>query len=194
MVLTNFAVRKLTPAELELAKGLWADGEFLPTDEYWLAEFEIGGLKRQAGIRWGRRVDVAADMQQFDVQLRINQEELDEDIPLIAEAQVADIVKAVAEEFEKFLSGVRGSHREKAVAMFVREHGATSHHLREDGALIMTRGSGKKMVQLKVTASALATVEERIRTHVPPFRHELQATLLGTKTRKATGKPNRGKR
>src|SRR5258708_33436646 len=101
MVLTNVAMRRLTPEEREVAKGLWADAEFLPTDEYWLADFEVDGLKRQAGIRRGRRVDVAEDMEQTDVQLRINQEELDEDIPLIPEAQVADIVKAVSQEFEK---------------------------------------------------------------------------------------------
>jgi hypothetical protein len=100
-MLTNFTVRRLTPEERMLTKELWADGEFLPTDEYWLADFEIDGLKRQAGIRHGRRVDVAEDIEQIDVQLRINREELDEDSPLIAEAQVADIVKAVSEEFEK---------------------------------------------------------------------------------------------
>jgi hypothetical protein len=101
MVIRNFSVRRLTPAERKLAEKLWADGEFLPTDEYWLADFEIDGMKRQAGIRWGRRADVAPDMRQFNVQLRVNQEELDEDIPLIAEAQVADIVKVVSQEFEK---------------------------------------------------------------------------------------------
>lgn len=101
MAISNFAVRRLTPAEIELAKELWADKEFLPTNEYWLADFEIDGIKRQAGIRRGRRHDVAEDIDQFDVQLRINQEELDEDRPLIAEAQVADIVRAVGEEFQK---------------------------------------------------------------------------------------------
>jgi hypothetical protein len=101
MVISNFEVRRLTPGEIELAKELWADSEFIPTDEFWIADFEVDGMKRQAGIKWGRSVDVAADMQQFNVQLRINQEELDEDIPLIPEAQVADIVKAVSEEFEK---------------------------------------------------------------------------------------------
>lgn len=78
--------------------------------------------------------------------------------------------------------------KETAIAMFVRKHGATSHHVREDGALIMTRGSGKKMVQLKVTASALATVEERVRTHVTPFRNELEATRLGVAKASAKGK------
>jgi hypothetical protein len=101
MVLGNFTVRRLTPAEREMAEKLWADEEFLLTDEYWLADFEIDSLKRQAGIRRGRRVDVAGDIDQIDVQLRINQEELDEDSPLIAEAQVADIVRAVSKEFEK---------------------------------------------------------------------------------------------
>lgn len=101
MTLSNFAVRRLTAGELELAKGLWASGEYLPTEEYWLADFEIDGLKRQAGIRRGRRANVAEDIDQFDIQLRINQEELDEDVPLIAEAQAADILTIVRAEWEK---------------------------------------------------------------------------------------------
>lgn len=98
--LTKFTVRKLTSDEGQLAKTLWASGEFVPTDEYWLAEFEVDGTKRQAGIRRGRRHDVAKDMDQIDVQLRVNEDEFDRDT-FIPEAQVADIVKAVGEEFEK---------------------------------------------------------------------------------------------
>jgi hypothetical protein len=101
MVITNFVVRRLTSAEQGLAQKLWASGEFLPTGEYWLAEFEINGLKRQAGIRRGRRADVAQNMDQFDIQLRVNQEELDEDVPLIAEAQAANILTIVRAEWEK---------------------------------------------------------------------------------------------
>ena len=71
------------------------------------------------------------------------------------------------------------SDREKAIARFVREHGAQSHHVRENGDLILTRGKGKKIQQLMVTASALSIVEERIRTNVPPYRYEMQAKPLG---------------
>jgi hypothetical protein len=78
--------------------------------------------------------------------------------------------------------------------MLVRKHGATSHYVREDGALIMTRGSGSKMQQLKVTASRLSALEDRIRTDVPPFRYELEAVLLGTKPRAKGRKPDPGKR
>jgi hypothetical protein len=59
----------------------------------------MDGLKRQAGVRRGRRANVAEDMDMIDVQLRVNQEELDEDSPHIPEAQVADIVRLVGEEF-----------------------------------------------------------------------------------------------
>src|SRR5271170_1600298 len=101
MIITNFVVRRLTPAEIELAKTLWENEEFVPSGEYWLADFEIDGLKRQAGIRSGRRSDVSKDMEQFDIQLRVNQNELDEDVPLIPEAQAADVLTVVSAEWEK---------------------------------------------------------------------------------------------
>lgn len=66
------------------------------------------------------------------------------------------------------------SDREKAIALFVRKHGATSHYVREDGALIMSRGSGKKAVRLKVTASRLDDVEERLKNGGTPYRYELE--------------------
>ena len=102
MVITNFVVRKLdnTRGELDLAKKEWANPEFIPSDEFWLATFEIDGEKHQAGIRRGRRVEVADDMEQVDVQLRVREEAFDADV-FIPEADVAGIVKAVSEEFEK---------------------------------------------------------------------------------------------
>ena len=78
--------------------------------------------------------------------------------------------------------------------MLKRKHGATSCHVRGDGALILTRGSGKKMVQLMVPANALAVVEERVRTHVQPYRNELEAIMLGAKPKAKGGKPDQGKR
>src|ERR1700720_2559763 len=90
MVMTNFTVRRLTPAEVQVAKKEWDTNGFIATGEYWLAEFRIDGVKRQAGIMRGRRPDVEQDIDQFDIQLRVNQEELDEDTPAIPEAEAAD--------------------------------------------------------------------------------------------------------
>lgn len=64
------------------------------------ATFEIDGQKHQAGIRRGRRVDVADDTDQINVQLRVREDAFDVDT-FIPEAKVADIVKAVSEKFEK---------------------------------------------------------------------------------------------
>ncbi len=40
-------------------------------------------------------------MDQFDIHLRVNQEELDEDVPLIPESQAGDILTIVRAEWEK---------------------------------------------------------------------------------------------
>jgi hypothetical protein len=96
VTLTNFAVRRLTPEEQEFAKRFWADSQFLPSNEYWLADFDLDGVKRQAGVRGGRRFDAAEDMDdQFDIELR------DEDSPHIPETEVADIIRLVGEQFRK---------------------------------------------------------------------------------------------
>jgi hypothetical protein len=102
MVITNFIVRKLdnTNGKLDLAKKEWANKEFIPSEDYWVAAFDIDGEKRYAGICRGRRVDVADDTDQFDFQLRINDEEFDADF-LLPESQAAEILKAVSEEFIK---------------------------------------------------------------------------------------------
>ena len=100
MVITNFLVRKLddTHGELATAKKMWANPEFIPSDEFWLATFEVESQKYQAGIRRGRRTDVAEDIPQIDVQLRVPEEAFDAD-SFIPESDVADITKAVGEEF-----------------------------------------------------------------------------------------------
>jgi hypothetical protein len=104
VVIKNFSVRKLdnTLGELELAKKKFASPEFIPTNEFWLASFEIEGegLKREAGIRRGRRVDVAEDMDMIDVQIRVAEEEFAAD-KFIPESNVAEIARAVSEEFIK---------------------------------------------------------------------------------------------
>jgi hypothetical protein len=104
MVLINFKVRKIdnTLGELDLAKKKFASPEFLPTNDFWLASFEVDGegLKREAGIRRGRRVDVAPGTDMIDVQIRIAEEEFDAD-RFIPESNVAEIARAVSEEFIK---------------------------------------------------------------------------------------------
>jgi hypothetical protein len=102
MNIRNFVFRSLSPGEQTAAKKAWADvdKEFTPSGHYWLATFEVDGKKRTAGVWSGRRVDVADDIEQFRINLRVNEEEFDAD-DLIPEAQVADITRAVGEAFEK---------------------------------------------------------------------------------------------
>jgi hypothetical protein len=100
MVITNFIIKKLdnSSGKLELAKKEWANKEFIPSDDYWVASFEVDGEMRYAGVCKGRKVDVAGDITQFDFQLRVNDEEFDADA-FIPESQAAEILKAVSEEF-----------------------------------------------------------------------------------------------
>ncbi len=100
MELKNFSVRKLTPAESALAAKKWVNPEFIQSGEYWLVTFEIGGVQHHAGIQRGRRTEVAADIDQYEVQLNVRDEDFENDT-LISEAQVADITRAVGEEWEK---------------------------------------------------------------------------------------------
>jgi len=104
MVLTNFTARKLdnTKGELDLAKKKWASGEFISSDDLWLATFKINGETHHAGIMLGRRVDVAEGIWQIDVQLRVREEAFDAD-DFIAEWDVANITRAVYVEFAKLL-------------------------------------------------------------------------------------------
>jgi hypothetical protein len=100
MQITNLTVRRLTPEEFELAKKTWANKDFIPAEEYWLATFDVDGETHVAGLRKGRRHDVAPDTQQIDIQLRVLDSAFDEDI-FLPEASAADIVRAVTEELEK---------------------------------------------------------------------------------------------
>jgi hypothetical protein len=101
MLIKNFVVTKLdnTRGALDLAKRLWATNkDFIPSDDYWLATFEIDGVKHQAGIRRGRRIDVADDISQIDVQLRVPEESFDADA-FMPETEANEIVVAVGAEF-----------------------------------------------------------------------------------------------
>jgi hypothetical protein len=102
MNIKTLMFRSLSPGERTAAKKVWADvdKEFIPSGRYWLAIFEVDGKTRAAGIWSGRRVDVADDIEQFRINLRVNNEEFDAD-DLIPEAQVADITRAIGEAFEK---------------------------------------------------------------------------------------------
>ncbi len=99
-MITNFQVRRLTPAEATRAQKKWASSEFIQSGEYWLATFEINGVQHKAGIQRGRRAEVAEDTDQFEVHLRVREEDFDNDV-FIPEAEVANITKAVGEAFEK---------------------------------------------------------------------------------------------
>jgi hypothetical protein len=100
MKITNFSARKLDDSngELSLAKQKWQTNDFIMTDDLWVATFEIDGLKRYAGIRRGRRADVAPGTNQVDIFLRVNEEEFDAD-KFISEADAADIIRLVTPEF-----------------------------------------------------------------------------------------------
>jgi len=95
MQITNLTVRRLTPQELEMAKKTWASQEFVPTKDYWLATFDVNGQQHLAGLRKGRRHDVANNIEQIDVQLRIADSAFDAD-KFMPEAQAADIIRANA--------------------------------------------------------------------------------------------------
>jgi hypothetical protein len=100
MQITNLTVRRLTPEEFEMAKKTWASEDFIPTEDYWLATFDLDGEVYFAGLRRGRRRDVAPDISQIDIQLRIPDSAFDAD-SFKPEAEAADILIAVTEEFEK---------------------------------------------------------------------------------------------
>jgi hypothetical protein len=100
MQITNLTVRRLTPKEFEMAKKSWVTDGFVPAEDYWLATFDVDGETHEAGLRKGRRLDVAPGTQQIDVQLRVLESAFDAD-SFLPEAQAADIVRTVTEELEK---------------------------------------------------------------------------------------------
>jgi hypothetical protein len=99
MQISNLRVRRLTPEEFEMAKTAWVTDGFMPAEDYWLATFEVDEETHQAGLRRGRRLDVASGTEQVDVQLRVAESAFDAD-KFLPEAQAADIVMAVIAEFE----------------------------------------------------------------------------------------------
>jgi hypothetical protein len=103
MVLTNFKLHEITDAKLrdELNGKLAIDNEFTQSKpNVWIADFEADGVRYQAGIRLGHRHDVASDIEQFDVQLRIRDEDFDSDT-FLSTWKIWEITKLVGEEFQK---------------------------------------------------------------------------------------------
>jgi hypothetical protein len=100
IVITNFQVIRLNPVDAAAAQKKWASPEFVQSGKYWLASFEIDGVKHVAGIQSGRRTEITANIEQYEVQLNVRAEAFDNDV-FIPEAEVADITRAVGEAFEK---------------------------------------------------------------------------------------------
>jgi len=99
-ITSNLSFRRLTTTEQRQAEKRWADDEFVPTGEYWLATFDMDGQKHYAGVRSGHGKTVAPDIRQFQINLRVSEEALDADV-FIPEAIVADITREIGEAFEQ---------------------------------------------------------------------------------------------
>ena len=104
MQLTDFFIKEVTDTAKrdELNDHLKRERpQFVQTDErVWMAVFKIDGLQRVAAIRVGHANEVAADIIQLDIQLRVNEQEFDND-SFIPEASAADILVLVSKEVEK---------------------------------------------------------------------------------------------
>jgi len=100
MQITNLTTRRLTASEFEMAKKTWASEDFIPTEDYWLANFEVDGESYFAGLRKGRRRDVSPGTEQIDIQLRIPDAAFDAD-RFPPEAHAADVLTFVREEMDK---------------------------------------------------------------------------------------------
>jgi hypothetical protein len=103
VVITNFRVKKLRSGDIERAKVQWASSEFISSDDLWIASFDMDGETHHAGLRLGRRPDVAEDIEQLDILLRVREEAFDAD-KFIPEWDVGGITQAVYDEFMKLLS------------------------------------------------------------------------------------------
>jgi len=104
MHLTNFSIKEITDtAKRDGLLGYMKRDrpDFVQTDErVWMASFKVDGLQRVAAIRAGHASDVAEDIQQLDIHLRVNEEEFDND-KFIPEASAADILALISKEVEK---------------------------------------------------------------------------------------------
>jgi hypothetical protein len=105
--LSDFRLDEITDANLraQLQEKLATDDEFVPTTpRVWIADFKADSVRYQAGIQVGHRHGVDSDTVQADVQLRIRNEDFDNDT-FLSVSKIRDISKLVGDEFEKrFLS------------------------------------------------------------------------------------------
>jgi len=104
MELTNLKFYEITDANLraEFSRKLDIDEEFVQTQpNVWIAEFEADGTKYEAGIRLGHRHDVAADIEQTDLQLRVREVDFDHDA-FLSVSRIMEISKAVSDRFTQF--------------------------------------------------------------------------------------------
>jgi hypothetical protein len=102
MELRNFRLDEITDANLRTQlNSKLADGEFVPTSpRVWIADFVADGVRYQAAIRLGHRAEIASDIEQVDVQLRIRDEDFDADT-FLSMWKIAQVTKAVGDEFQK---------------------------------------------------------------------------------------------
>jgi hypothetical protein len=106
MELKNFNLHEITDTKLrdELNGKLAIDKEFTQTKpNVWIADFEAEGVRYQAGIRLGHRHDVAPAIEQADIQLRVRDEDFDNDT-FLSVSKIQEISKLVGEEFLTFRS------------------------------------------------------------------------------------------
>ncbi len=105
--LTNFKIHKIdnSKGDLDQLKQKMATPDFIFSDDLWIATFDLDGEAHAAGIARGRRPDVAEDIEQLHVQLRVRDEAYDAD-KFLAEWDVADITRSVLEEFAK-VTGIK---------------------------------------------------------------------------------------
>jgi hypothetical protein len=99
MQLTDFSIKEVVA---EITESMRRErGDFVHTDpRVWLAAFKIDGEQRVAVIRFGHWQDVAPEIPQLDIQLRINEEEFEQD-SFIPEATAADILVLITPEVVK---------------------------------------------------------------------------------------------
>jgi hypothetical protein len=80
----------------------------IPSSSFPATKFNKRSVRYQAGIRVGHRHDVASDIVEADVQLRIRGEDFDND-RFLSVSKIRDISKLVGDEFEKRYPSLLGS-------------------------------------------------------------------------------------
>ena len=107
MKLTDFSIKEITETAKrdELVAAMRRERpSFVQTDErVWMASFKIDGLQRVAAIRAGHEGNVADDILQLDMSLRVNEEEFDND-KFIPESNAWDILDLISPEVTKRLT------------------------------------------------------------------------------------------